>query len=371
MRIALLFEFPTLYGGERSILAMVDELQRRRPDLQFQAIGPASGRLASALAQRGMPLTALKLHAANGSRLPRQVALRNLNDSIRASNADVVHANSLAMGRLTGALGETFSLPRIAHVRDILRVSRAAIAELNQNDRLIAVSDATRSFHVERGLDGERVLTIHNGIDCSEFAPRPRSGSLQRELDLSPDAFLALSVGQIGLRKGHDVTAAAVLSLTQEVPQLHVVLSGERSSAKAESVEFERDLALRFEQAGRGDHLHLLGYRTDVPRLMNEADLLIHAAHQEPLGRVLLEAAASGLPIVATDVGGTSEILEHRVSAELVVPGDAPALAAGIRRMSASPGLRQRYAAAARKTMESRFSISTAARNLASVYDTL
>ena len=197
--------------------------------------------------------------------------------------------NSLAMGRLLGALGDDVGVSRIAHLRDIIRLSQAAVDDLNRNDRLIAVSHATREFHVAQRLNAGQTTVIYNGVDCTTFQPRESTGALKRELGLPDDAFLILTVGQIGLRKGQDVLAEAAVNLDAVEQQpagrdLHYVVVGERNSAKPESVEFERNLTKRFEAAGMTDRLHLLGYRSDVARLMNEADLLAHPAHQEPAG---------------------------------------------------------------------------------------
>jgi glycosyltransferase involved in cell wall biosynthesis len=103
---------------------------------------------------------------------------------------------------------------------------------------------------------------------------------------------------------------------------------------------------------------------------MNEIDLLVHPAHQEPLGRVLLEAAAAGLPIVATDVGGTSEILSDGHSSRLIRPDDPKMLATAIEELIRDPEMRQRFAAAARAEIESRFPVQRAAEELRRLWKT-
>jgi glycosyltransferase involved in cell wall biosynthesis len=356
------------------MLAVLDRLasrERQRPEFRFTAVAPQTGPLADALRTRGIDVRPLPLRDDAGRRLPREVVLQRLKDELTSLNADVVHAISLAMGRLLGALGDDFPIPRVAHLRDIIGLSHAAVADLNRNDRLIAVSTATRDFHVAQGLDGGKTDVIYNGVDCGEFRPREKTGALTAELGLPDSAFLVLTIGQIGLRKGQDLLADAAVRLRDSLPQLHYVVVGERNSNKQESIDFERSLVQRFDDAGMRHRLHRLGYRDDVPRLMNEADLLVHPAHQEPLGRVLLEAAASGLPIVATDVGGTREILTDGVSARLIPPADPTALAAAIAELASSPDLRSRFAAAARARIESQFPIDRAVREIAAVWTDL
>jgi glycosyltransferase involved in cell wall biosynthesis len=363
-RIALLFEFPTLNGGERSLLAAVPELRRR-----FHLVAFAPGEpLAAALAEAGVEVRPSPLLDDAGRRVPRVEAVTRLAEAVRDAGADVLHANSLAMGRLTGAAAPRLGIPCTAHLRDIIGLSAAAVADLNGDARLIAVSEATRSFHVAQGLDPRKVVTVHNGVDLDRFRPRPRTGRLRDELGIPVHALVALTVGQIGLRKGWDVLADAEARLAGRFPSLHVLLSGERYSDKPETVAYEQAVRERFAAAMPG-RAHFLGYRDDMPELMNAADLLVHPARQEPFGRVLLEAAACGLPIVATDVGGTAELLDDGRSARLVPPGDADALAGAVSELLDDAALRTRLGEAARRRVEAGFSAAAAAARLAAVWE--
>ena len=101
---------------------------------------------------------------------------------------------------------------------------------------------------------------------------------------------------------------------------------------------------------------------------MNEADLLVHPAKQEPLGRVLLEAAASGLPIVATNVGGTTEIVTDGTSARLVAPNNHVQLAGAVIGLATDKRLRDRLADAARQRVTSDFTPRAVADNLTKVW---
>ena len=272
------------------------------------------------------------------------------------------------MGRLTGAVAQQLAIPSVAHLRDIIGLSRTAIRDLNQNRALIAVSQATRDFHVGQGLSAARTEVILNGVDSDRFRPRPRTHTLCRELKVPETSFIVLTIGQIGLRKGQDVLADAARAIAEALPQVQFVIVGERNSSKDETIAYEANLETEFARAGLGDRLHPLGYRDDVDHLMNEADLLVHPAKQEPLGRVLLEAAASGLPIVATDVGGTAEIVSDGLSARLVPPGECGPLAEAVIELAADKRLRERLASAARQRMTSDFTPRAVADKMADVW---
>lgn len=366
-RIALLFEFGSLNGGEHSMLSVLSRLHGHT--FEFTAFCPGESLLSTELAKLNINAHAVAFHDAQGKRLTREAVADQMLPVLKAGNFDLLHANSLSMSRLTGALSESWGIPTSGHLRDIIKLNQTTIRDLNRNQRLAAVSAATRDFHVSQGLDADRVTVCYNGVDVERFQPRASTGTLKRELGLPEETRLCLTIGQIGLRKGQDVLAEAAALLAADGDQrTHFVLVGERHSQKDESIEFDRALTRAFEQRLLAGRLHRLGYREDIAWLMNEADLLVHPAKQEPLGRVLLEAIASGLPIVATDVGGTTEIITHEESALLVPAGDADDLKAAMQRALGDPALCLSLAASARERALERFTQQQACERLAAFW---
>ncbi|NUQ62573.1 MAG: glycosyltransferase [Pirellulales bacterium] len=340
----------------------------RSAGFEFAALAPPEGPLAEALSRHGVPVVSWTLDDSSGRRLPREMLRRRLADELARIRPALVHANSLSMGRLSGPVAKAAGIPSIAHLRDILRLSRRAIDDVNCHTRLLAVSEATRRFHVAAGLDAAKTRVLYNGVDLEQFRPRSPTGFLHRELGLAPGSFLVGTIGQISLRKGQDVLARAAARLADELPLVHYLVIGQRLSEKAESRQFEADLRAIAEGplAGR---FHFLGLRSDVDRILNELALLVHPARQEPLGRVLLEAAASGVPVVAADVGGTREIFPPDASAARLVPaGSAEALTSAIRQLIAESELRRDLSRAARLRAEQRFDVHQAAAKLAVQY---
>jgi glycosyltransferase involved in cell wall biosynthesis len=164
------------------------------------------------------------------------------------------------------------------------------------------------------------------------------------------------------------VLLQAATQIARDFPNVHYLLVGQRDSSKEESRQFEERLHAVASESLPGK-VHFLGRRDDVGRLLGEATLLAHAARQEPLGRVLLEAAAAGVPVVATDVGGTREIFPpEQEAARLVPPGDADALASALRELLGDAALRSRLGTAARRCAVERFDIRTAVAGLIDHY---
>ena len=173
---------------------------------------------------------------------------------------------------------------------------------------------------------------------------------------------MLLTVGQIGLRKGWDTLAAAAAKL----PDVYFLLVGARFSKKAESVRYEEDARAAFARVAPGRH-RWLGVRDDVPALMGTADLLVHPARQEPFGRVLLEAAAAGLPVVATDPWAAPANCWATTSPRSPPTTPAPWPTPSRRLLSDAPH-RTALAASARDRVTTRFTADRAAAGLGDVW---
>lgn len=368
-KVLLLCEYATLNGGERSMLATLDSV--RRAGFSVSAIAQPVGPLADGLRAKGIGVLPFVATDSTGRRFPKDELRDELRDLLTRRRPHLLHANSLSMGRLCGPVAAELGIPSIAHLRDIIKLSSQAVADLNCHTRLLAVSEATRQSHAAGGLAAEKIHVLYNGVDLDRFHPRPKSGYLHRELALPPEIQLVGTIGQIGVRKGLDVLARAAVLLKDELPNVHYLVVGQRWSDKPESRKFEADLRTTgtSELAGR---MHFLGFRDDVERIFKELTLLAHPARQEPLGRVLLEAAASGVAVVATDVGGTREIFPpDSHAARLVPPDDADALAAAMLDLIGNKSLRARIAAAARRRAEEAFNAEHAAETLVEHYTQL
>ncbi|HEY2838642.1 MAG TPA: hypothetical protein VGJ26_05820, partial [Pirellulales bacterium] len=139
-RVLLLCEYPTLNGGEQSLLAVLPHLISA--DYEFHALAPARGPLAGAFAARGVPVLPLETHNAAGVRLSQAELRRQIAAAIGLVRPALTHANSLSMGRLAGPVAAELGQACVSHLRDIVGLSEQAVADLNCNRRFIAVSRA-------------------------------------------------------------------------------------------------------------------------------------------------------------------------------------------------------------------------------------
>jgi glycosyltransferase involved in cell wall biosynthesis len=348
----VLFEFPSVSGGENSFLSTVSSVQQA--GFELIAAAPPCGPLADALREHAVATSPLTMEPHLTLARRREMIAQ----TIRLVMPNLVHSNSLAMARLAGPVARRARLPSIGHLRDIVRLSRAAIEDLNANTRLLAVSNATRDWHVSAGVSSQNTVVLHNGIDIHRFCPAPATGWLHRELRLplaGDNVRLLGAIGQIGMRKGWDVLLTAAPALIRNDQNLHLIMVGERHSRKQEAVLYEHRLHELAGEAGAAGHVHFLAHRNDVEALLPELSVFVHAARQEPFGRVLLEAGACGLPIVATDVGGSRELFPDASQACLIPPGDPQALLAAVASLLDHPRRARQMGQEARRRVASAF----------------
>jgi glycosyltransferase involved in cell wall biosynthesis len=364
-RALVLSEFPTLNGGERSLLAVLPTL--RDAGWTVDVCCPPAGPLAEAVTALGLEVVPAP---AESERRRRDEGLLDLlAERLKAHRYDLVHANSLTLSIATGRVSFDLGVPTIGHIRDIARLSAAKVAALSRHSRVLAVSAAARDYHVAQGLAAERTHVLYNGVDTGVFRPATEPderSSLRREFGIPPDAPLVGIVGQIILRKGQDVALAAVAEVLKLHVGAHVVVVGARHSDKPETVEFEAKLHAIATAANVADRVHFVGTRTDMPRVYRELSVLLHTARQEPLGRVLLEAAASGLAVVATEVGGTREIFPSGEAdgAMLVPVDDIGAASRAMETLLADCRRLERMGAAGRARIEAGFTAERSAAGL-------
>lgn len=237
-------------------------------------------------------------------------------------------------------------------------------------DRYLAVSMDLQDWLVEKvGIPFSRVACIPNGIDATAFAGTAHERGVRPLLGAFAPAGTVLigTVGRLDAVKDHAGLIAAFRILCEALPhqreQLRLVLLGggpQRAALEAQIARGELSTQVR-----------LLGNRSDVAALLAEFDVFALSSIAEGMPGVLLEAMASGLPVVATDVGGVGEVVVAGMTGTLVPAGDPHALAAALRTYVADEQLRRRHGAAGRARVAARFSLHSMVSAYVALYDEL
>lgn len=208
--------------------------------------------------------------------------------------------------------------------------------------------DLERWLTATVGLPADKVVTIVNGVDATRFAEAPK-GAGRKALGLGDDRVVIGTVGRLNPVKDQGTLLEAFARISDDRRGLALVLVGDGSAADA-----LRDRAERPDLAGR---VHLLGRRDDIPLLLRGLDVFALPSLNEGISNTILEAMASGLPVVATRTGGNPELIEDGVTGRLVPVGDTAALAEALGAYAADPHLRALHGKAASERTVERFGL--------------
>jgi glycosyltransferase involved in cell wall biosynthesis len=348
-------------GAERVVAEYAKWHDRSRYEPEVCCV-LTSGPFADSVAASGVPV-----HVLGRRGRFDLMAIARLARIIGRGRFDVVHNHNftaLAAGLPASILGRARAVVRTEHnvVRTRGRarhyVSRAAALS---EDAQIAVSAAVRRAHTECGrIPRARFVTIMNGIDEERLAPGADRAAVRRELGLADDAVVCLNIGSLTEQKNRRALLDATARLSDiEALRMLVVGSGpEREKLEARAGEL-----------GLSRRVLFLGQRLDVPDLLAASDIFVLSSDWEGLPITILEAMTSGIPCVATAVGGVPEALTDGVTGVTVEPGRPGALADGIRTLARDPELRARMAGAAREEFEQRFRAEQMVRQTEALYD--
>ena len=222
-----------------------------------------------------------------------------------------------------------------------------------------AVRDRLRAGgHARRGM-----TVIRNGVDIDRFVPRPPDAALRANLGLPADAPLVVVVSRLNPMKGIDDFVQAVGLLAGRFTAARFVIVGDGGS--------RRELEDQARRLGLADRMVFAGTRLDVAAILSQAAVSVVPSLSEGLSNVILESMACGVPVVATCVGGTPEMLEDEVTGLLVPPCHAPALAGAIGRLLGDPAMARRMGDAGRARVVARFSMRYMVRQTESLYRAL
>lgn len=347
------------FGSDRVLLALVElALAEGMMPRVLLPDDTAPGWLSAQLQQRGVPITKAPLAPArrrylHARRLPRYAmdllrARHVVRREARACGADLVYANTSAM-LVAAVAGRPGGCRLIWHLHELVVEPRALASVFRalpawSADEVVAISDAVaRNIQSVRPRRA-RVRRIYNGV-----ADRPRS-----DLAKSEDPCLCVFAGRISMRKGYDLFLEAAAEVSDEFPRARFVIAGVPSPGE----EWRTGaLRRRVTELGMDTRTQLPGLCEDVPKLLDLAAVaVVPSVQPEGLGLSTLEAMRSGCAVIASDHGGSREIITNGANGLLVKPGDRGELADALRRVLSDPTLRESLGEAARRDVAEAFS---------------
>jgi glycosyltransferase involved in cell wall biosynthesis len=249
---------------------------------------------------------------------------------------DVVYANSQKAFVLSAIAAMFVRRPLIWHLHDIISSDHFATIQRRLQivlanrcaTKVIVPSRAAAAAFLAAGGREDLVEVVANGLDVKPETSTP--SELRRELGL-PEGLVVGVFSRLAEWKGQHVLVKALARL----PGVSCIVVGDALFGEQ---AYAVSLGKLVEELGLADRVRFLGQRSDVPTLMLAVDVMVHPSiDPEPFGRTLVEAMLAGVPVIATDAGAASDILEAGRAGTLVAPNDPEALAAAISHVLAKP----------------------------------
>jgi glycosyltransferase involved in cell wall biosynthesis len=239
---------------------------------------------------------------------------------------------------------------------------------MKRSDALIAVSKYTVNELTELyGINKNKIYVIYNGVDIERFKPRSNRIELRRELGLDPDKKVVLFVGRLYHRKGLETLLKSVPLVLKEFSNVKFVISGTGFKQKEESL---RNLAKELDIE---DHVTFLGYVPDnkLPLLYSASDIFVLPAIYENFPFAILEAQATGLPVISTNVGGIPEFLVDNENGFVIEPRDPIQLTQKVLTLLQNQRLAKEMGDLGRKLIEEKFDWRLITRQVIDLYHKL
>lgn len=370
-------------GAENILLLALKRLNRNR--FTLTAVCP-EGNLVDEISKLGIPVETIgQLEARFTWRIDLVFkyllslfhTIRQLRSEIRKTKPDLIHANSIRAGIAATFASIGTGLPVFWHIQDELKphpfsTAIRLLAATSLRTRLIAASQATADSFRGRifGWLGKRVplRVVLNAIETEKFEfDRANRRKIREELRLSDGEFVLGVVGQITPRKGQLELIRTFAKARGQMPSSTLLIIGAPMFNKDHI--YLKEVKQAVSESGLGEKVQFLGLRGDVAAVMQSLDVLVVNSKSEALVVVAIEAMACGTPVIATDVGGTREMIEHLANGWLVPFGDEPRLIEALVTASQNSELRALFAEAGKKIVADRLSAEKFIKDLEEFFE--
>ena len=299
---------------------------------------------------------------------------------IRRAGIQIVHTYGLAShlfailpARLAGAVVVASIRDMGAYLSPFQRKIQRWICKLA--DHILVNAEAIKTWLIAEGYDGDRITVIPNGIDLGRFA-RSADGRLHRHLGLTAETPLVAALGRVSRLKGLEDFIAAAASVAPQFPSARFLIIGEPSftgRGKTITVDgsYQKELARLAAKLGVSDRVIFTGFRSDVDSILPELAVSVLPSLSEGLSNILLESMAAGVAVIATRVGGTTEVVHDSQNGLLVPPNDPAALANAIVRLLGAPDVAAQLGRAARSRIAERYSTRQLVESTSRFYEAI
>jgi glycosyltransferase involved in cell wall biosynthesis len=366
-RVLYLIDTLNVGGTETQVAHVVPRLRSRSYDVVVGCLR-AEGSLLEALKRGNVPIVEFRKDKTLLS-LKGVYQLFSLARFLRQGRFHAVHAHDIWSNLLGIPAAWLARTPIIISSRRYLAYlgwytpRRSAVMRMiyRLSTHVIVNSSSVRDLLVQRdGLPPEKIRVLHNAVDVDRFATAQRDREHLFPGTGPRSRLIAVVANMYSRVKGHTYLISAASTVCQDIPEAVFVLIGDGKE--------RRNLEQQVRQAGLEKNFLFLGSRSDVPELLACCDLFVLPSEAEALPNALLEAMATGLPVVGTRVGGIPEIITDGVNGLLVPTKNPPALAEAILRILQNPGFAKQLSQAGQEMVRTHFGFDRLLAELEQLY---
>lgn len=291
-------------------------------------------------------------------------------DLVKTFQIDIVHAHEVKSDVITYLAARLHTVPIVTTLhgwigngfkqRVLIALDKRVVRGF---DRVIAVSRQIERELIAAGVPSDKIRLLHNAIVVDRYRRTGRRGALAELIGCPVANPVIASIGRLSPEKGHADLIEAIGIVSRCGHKVSLVLIGDGPERPK--------LTRQINALGLQGSVHLPGYMSEPQRLLEEIDLMVLPSHTEGLPNAALEALLMEVPVLATRVGGTPEVIVDGETGRLVPPHSPEALAAGILQFIAAPESWKRMAMHGKGHVERHFNFAARTRKLEAIYTEL
>jgi glycosyltransferase involved in cell wall biosynthesis len=365
LRILQLVSSLTVGGAEQVVLSLAERVDRRRFETHVCSLSViGQNGLQPQFEQLDLPLLTL-----NARRLYDLPTIRQVRRYVQEQQIDLIHTHLLNADIIGRFIGHSLGIPVISTLQNIPDNHARQRADRYWLERLTARYLATHLVTVSRQLQAmymrqwhipeSRLSVIYNTVRMEPFLAVPTGVPEERPY---PGPIIT-NVARLNPQKAQHLLLEAAQIVLHQFPQAHFLIVGKG--------HLEQELKQRAQALGLERHVTFTGVRHDIPAILAESDIFVLSSQWEGLPLSAVEAMAAARPVVVTNVGGNTELVEHGRSGLVVPPNNIEALADGLLTMLQDRSTRITLGAAARQRVQHLFSTDRFIQQYESLYTAL
>ena len=345
-------------GGEKQLAYLVKNIDRTR--YRPLVVCPDDGVFAEHLRRANVPTVILNLPPWRKlkSLITRYRAAKKLVNLAKVHNAHLIHTSDSWFNPYLWSMRKQLKIPIVSHVRNLLTPTQVRKYRFDRMDSIIAISEQSSLPLIQAGIDAQKIDVVHNCVDLSAFQPISEP--------VHSAEYVVGIVGRIEPFKRQKVFVEIAAKVVAQGKKIRFQIIGSALETP-EHRTYEREIRQLIAKYGLQEFIHFTGHRTDMPKAMQELDLLVTLS----AGSVIAEAMAAGKPVIGTPIGSTAEMIVHGETGYIVPLDPIAGIADKIVELAKDPNRSARMGQRGRKYAEEAFGVERHVQKVQDIYEEL